>query len=87
MAAEVYRGIVEGEEYVTDLPVCRGLQAAAVRLRDESRNEMIELAAHRETAEVRDGAKKALVADSSEDKGDCGDRIEQFWNPYVHFGD
>ncbi|KAN0079702.1 CHAT domain containing protein [Elaphomyces granulatus] len=73
---------------MTDVSVCRGLHAAAMRLRDESRNEVIKRAARREKARDGAGAKKPEVDYSSEDEGDGDllDSVEQFWIPYVHFG-
>ncbi|RFU24738.1 hypothetical protein B7463_g11602, partial [Scytalidium lignicola] len=71
---------------VEDFPICRGLHTAAMKLRNESRINMIKQAARREKARDRASARKGLAADSSEDEGDYVDSAEQFWIPYVHFG-
>jgi hypothetical protein len=77
---------------MTDVSVCRGLHAAAMKLRDKSRNKMIERAARREKARDGAGARKPEVDYSSEDESDREDEgnlldtVEQFWIPYVHFG-
>jgi hypothetical protein len=99
IATETYRNILEGEEHITDVSVCRGLHKAAMKRRNESRNTMVE---RRGNARGKVNSRKALgrkalgVGSSSKDEDDGVNsveqyiaeqhRIEQTWIPYVHFG-
>ena len=91
MATETYRIILQDQEYMTDVSVCRGLHAAAMKLRDESRNKMIKPETRQENPRDRAEARKVLaakvlVANSSKDENVGVGSDEQFWIPYVHFG-